>query len=51
MVLASHSEAIIQEFCNRVIFIENGRILFDGPVDEGIEAYSKWTQGQFVPGD
>jgi homopolymeric O-antigen transport system ATP-binding protein len=51
MVLASHSDVIIKEFCNRVIFIENGRILFDGPVDEGIEAYSKWTQGQFVKDD
>lgn len=47
LVLASHSEAIIQEFCNRVIFIENGRILFDGDVKEGIGAYTRWTQGQF----
>jgi homopolymeric O-antigen transport system ATP-binding protein len=47
MVIASHSDAIIRQFCNRVIFLENGRILFDGDLEPGLEAYAKWTQGQF----
>jgi lipopolysaccharide transport system ATP-binding protein len=40
LVLASHSAALIQDNCNRVIWLEKGRVLMDGPPDEVLRAYS-----------
>ena len=39
MVLASHSMPLLREWCNRGIFLEQGRIVVDGSVDEAIAAY------------
>lgn len=39
LILASHSEAIISQFCTRAIVIEGGRIGFDGPVDAALAYY------------
>jgi ABC-2 type transport system ATP-binding protein len=39
LVLASHNNAILRQFCNRAIFIDGGEIRADGPVDEVISLY------------
>jgi ABC-2 type transport system ATP-binding protein/lipopolysaccharide transport system ATP-binding protein len=39
LVLASHNNAILRQFCNRAIFIDGGEIRADGPVDEVIGLY------------
>jgi ABC-2 type transport system ATP-binding protein len=36
IVYVSHAAASVQKMCNRVICLENGRLVFDGDVDEGI---------------
>ena len=39
LVLASHSLPIIREWCNRGIYLCEGKIVFEGTVDEAIECY------------
>lgn len=41
LVLASHNNAILREFCNRAILVESGRITKFGSVNEIIDAYEK----------
>jgi ABC-2 type transport system ATP-binding protein/lipopolysaccharide transport system ATP-binding protein len=40
MFLASHDDAAIQRFCNRVIWLREGRLERDGPPDEVLAAYA-----------
>ena len=42
LFVASHDEAIIREFCNKVIFLENGSLKFFGEAEEGLQAYANW---------
>jgi teichoic acid transport system ATP-binding protein len=39
LVLVSHNMREIRAICNRAIWLEQGRILADGPVDEVLDAY------------
>lgn len=39
VVMASHSDEIIKEFCNKVIYLDNGRINYVGDVKEGLKKY------------
>jgi ABC-type polysaccharide/polyol phosphate transport system ATPase subunit len=39
MVLASHSDATIKQFCNKAIWLEKGQLMTFGPVEEVIKAY------------
>ena len=41
ILFSSHSDGLIREFCNRVIYLKNGRIIFDGEVEEGINIYNE----------
>ncbi|MBN1622865.1 MAG: ABC transporter ATP-binding protein [Clostridia bacterium] len=41
ILFASHNDAQIKKFCNRVIVITEGRIIFDGDVNEGLELYNR----------
>jgi lipopolysaccharide transport system ATP-binding protein len=38
-VLASHSVSLIKENCNRVIWLEKGRVRMDGNPDDVLNAY------------
>jgi len=38
-VLTSHSNEIIQRFCNKVAILEKGKVIFFGDVAEGIDTY------------
>lgn len=40
ILFSSHSDSLIKEFCNRVIYIKDGMITFDGDVDEGLKIYN-----------
>lgn len=44
ILLVSHSMGQILEVCNRVIWLENGRIVRDGPSDEVVEAYREASE-------
>lgn len=39
VVMATHSDGLIKEFCNKVLLLEGGRIKFFGPTEEGIALY------------
>ena len=39
LVLASHSPSLAQIFCDRALWLDNGEIRADGPVDEILSAY------------
>jgi lipopolysaccharide transport system ATP-binding protein len=39
LVLASHSANILEEWCNRLIWLENGTIRMDGTIEEVFHAY------------
>jgi ABC-2 type transport system ATP-binding protein/lipopolysaccharide transport system ATP-binding protein len=43
LVLASHSEGLIRELCNRAILLENGQVAASGSTDEIFERYHKQT--------
>ena len=47
LFLVSHSEANLQKFCTRGLFLEKGRLVLDGTIDEALEAYARST-GDFV---
>lgn len=40
IIFSSHSEGQIRQFCNRAIFIDDGKIVVDGSVDEALKAYN-----------
>lgn len=44
LVLASHSDALIQSMCNRAILLQGGRIVESGPMSEVIEAYRRMNE-------
>jgi lipopolysaccharide transport system ATP-binding protein len=39
LLFVSHGLEAIQRLCKRVLVLEDGRVTFDGPADEGIEHY------------
>lgn len=41
VVIASHADSLIREFCNKAILLEGGRIKFFGAVNEALEIYHK----------
>jgi ABC-type polysaccharide/polyol phosphate transport system ATPase subunit len=43
VVLATHSDTLIQEFCNKVILLERGQIRYYGDPTEAIELYHTKT--------
>jgi ABC-2 type transport system ATP-binding protein len=41
ILFVSHSSHTVREVCRRVCLLEHGRLLFDGQVDEGLDAYNR----------
>ncbi|MEX1375902.1 MAG: ABC transporter ATP-binding protein [Eubacteriales bacterium] len=37
---SSHEDDLIRQFCTRVIYIRNGKIVYDGDVEEGLKRYN-----------
>ncbi len=40
ILFVSHSESLIKEFCNKVVYLKDGEVAFNGPVEEGIQMYN-----------
>jgi ABC-type polysaccharide/polyol phosphate transport system ATPase subunit len=43
LVIASHSPLIIREFCNKVLWLEQGKIVMLGDVDAVLAAYERFS--------
>lgn len=41
IVLVSHDMHAISSLCNRVVVLERGQMIYDGPTDEGIALYTR----------
>lgn len=41
VLFVSHSDSQIKEVCNRVLYLKDGKIVFDGDPVEGLKLYSK----------
>jgi ABC-2 type transport system ATP-binding protein/lipopolysaccharide transport system ATP-binding protein len=46
LVLATHSEAIIRQWCNKAMYLAGGEMRMYGDVDEALAAYSSSVAGQ-----
>lgn len=44
VLIVSHSLSTITELCNRVIWLDQGELLFDGAPADGVKAYRLFTQ-------
>jgi ABC-type polysaccharide/polyol phosphate transport system ATPase subunit len=44
LILASHSETMIENMCNRAILLHGGRLVASGPVGETLETYQRAIQ-------
>jgi lipopolysaccharide transport system ATP-binding protein len=43
LVLATHSDAILRTWCTRVIWLDQGRVVEDGPTEQVLDNYIKAT--------
>jgi lipopolysaccharide transport system ATP-binding protein len=41
VVLVSHQASLVREFCERVVWIEKGRTIMEGPTEEVMERYAE----------
>jgi ABC-type polysaccharide/polyol phosphate transport system ATPase subunit len=46
LVLVSHNLEALREFCTRGVWIQHGRLVADGPINEVIERYIDWSAAQ-----
>ncbi|PIS02434.1 MAG: polysaccharide/polyol phosphate ABC transporter ATP-binding protein [Chlamydiae bacterium CG10_big_fil_rev_8_21_14_0_10_42_34] len=44
LLLASHDLAALRAFCNRLLVMKDGEILFDGDIEKGLDYYKKLSQ-------
>jgi lipopolysaccharide transport system ATP-binding protein len=49
LVLSSHVLWIVQQWCTRVIWLEQGQVRADGPADEVLARYSEHTGAKILP--
>ncbi len=48
VVLVTHDTAAVTRFCKRVIWINKGKVMFDGNVDEGLKKYQEFLINQAI---
>jgi ABC-2 type transport system ATP-binding protein len=46
VVVASHSRAILNQWCNRLFLLEHGKLIADGGVDDVLKEYDQRTAAQ-----
>jgi lipopolysaccharide transport system ATP-binding protein len=39
LILASHSDGLLRQFCHRGLVFSQGQIVFDGPIEESLSYY------------
>jgi lipopolysaccharide transport system ATP-binding protein len=44
LVLASHSEPVLKEWCTRLVWLNSGQVAMDGAPEDVIAAYKKFSQ-------
>lgn len=44
LVIASHSEHVLTEWCNRLLWMKDGRLIEDGPPASVLQSYSRHTR-------
>ena len=47
LVLASHSNELVQRLCNKVAVLEHGRLMWMGQVNEGLQYYNRSMMEQY----
>jgi ABC-2 type transport system ATP-binding protein len=45
ILFVSHSPEAVRAICRRVLVLEHGRLVFDGPVEEGLDFYARLCAG------
>lgn len=45
LILASHSNELLRQFCTRGLVLRHGRMVFDGPLDEAFVIYRQGMEG------
>jgi ABC-type polysaccharide/polyol phosphate transport system ATPase subunit len=48
MMLASHSDELIRQMCNRVILLDRGRVLADGPTTDVLDMYVRMNKEELL---
>ena len=48
VVLVTHDTAAVTRFCQRVIWIDKGRVMYDGEVVEGLKRYKEFLINQAI---
>jgi lipopolysaccharide transport system ATP-binding protein len=41
LVLATHRNALLKQFCNKIILMNRGSVQFFGPLEEGLKLYER----------
>ncbi len=49
VVLVSHDLGAVRALCRRTVVLDHGRLVFDGPTDDAIEAYEELVAGGAPP--
>ena len=49
VILVSHDMASLRELCTRGVWLRDGQLAADGPIDEVIERYLAWSHAAAVP--
>jgi lipopolysaccharide transport system ATP-binding protein len=45
LVLSSHQTEIMRAWCERVLWLDQGRVVADGPADEVLDRYNAHVHG------
>ena len=48
VVLVTHDTAAVTRFCQRVIWINHGKVMYDGEVNEGLKRYKEFLINQAI---
>lgn len=49
-VIVCHDPDFVRSFCDRLLFLENGKLLLDEPVEEGFKLLEKYGFKDYLPG-
>ena len=49
IVMVSHDLKSLQKLCNRILWLDHGRVRAEGPAEEMIEAYKTNMEGTATP--
>ena len=49
VVMVNHNPKVTQQWAERLIFLERGRLVIDAPIDEGFAQLAVWHWNAYVP--